>query len=128
MIEQTFKFINGNYARSLINWTKENGGDVLDIKIKYPDGTDPFYGELSVISEIDTHITLGGVRGLLSFTFMAGWRDLLITFSNSFGDVPFYRRKSINLVNGSFDKAIDEIVDEVKEKKELEGSAEHEPF
>ena len=53
MITQSFNILNGEYVHTISGWVVNNGGKIESIKITHPMGDDPFYGDLSIVSEIE---------------------------------------------------------------------------
>lgn len=137
MITQSFNILNGEYVQTISGWIIKNGGEIESIKISHPVGNDPFYGDLSIISEIECSLSLGGLAGTVTFKFIDD-KNLKISF---YGSLPMksgcYREAEIGLRNeDSFDFAIDTLADEIKDyladnSKEEEAESEDvsdEPF
>lgn len=127
MIEQKFRIINGTYVSSLGRWISNNLGTVKSIKIAYPTGNDKFYDDLSIVSEVEGSIKLGGLDGIITFTFVDD-KTLKIAF---YGALPLksgcYKEKEINLRSvDEFDTAVDEITDVAKAYIEENEEAESE--
>lgn len=134
MITQTFKLINGEYVNGIVHWLNRNDGTIESIKISHPTGHDPFYGDMSIISELESRIALGGLDGTMEFKFPDD-KTLKITF---YGALPLkegcYQESEISLNNtDSFDFAIDTIADSIKayleeNEEETTEEASDEPF
>lgn len=133
MITQSFNILNGEYVHTISGWVVNNGGKIESIKITHPVGNDPFYGDLSIASEIECLLSLGGLEGTVTFKFIDD-KNLKIAF---YGSLPMksgcYREVEIGLRNeDSFDFAIDTLTDEVKayvaDNSTNEEEAEDEPF
>ena len=133
MITQSFNILNGEYVQTISGWVVNNGGEIESIKITHPVGDDPFYGDLSIISEIECLISLGGLDGTVTFKFIDD-KNLKIAF---YGSLPMksgcYREVEIGLrKEDSFEFAIDTLADEVKayvaDNSTNEEEAEDEPF
>lgn len=135
MIKQSFKILNGEYVQTLSQWITNNCGEIESIKITHPVGNDPFYGDLSIVSEIECLLSLGGLDGTVTFKFMDD-KNLKIAF---YGSLPMkpgcYREVEIGLrKKDSFDFAIDTLADEIKNyvadnsTNENEEETEDEPF
>lgn len=133
MITQSFKILNGEYVHTISGWVVNNGGEIESIKITHPVGNDPFYGDLSIVSEIECLLSLGGLEGTVTFKFIDD-KNLKIAF---YGSLPMksgcYREVEIGLRNeDSFEFAIDTLADEVKayvaDNSTNEEEAENEPF
>lgn len=115
MITQSFNILNGEYVQTISGWVVNNGGEIKSIKITHPVGNDPFYGDLSIISEIEFLLSLGGLEGTVTFKFVDD-KNLKIAF---YGSLPMksscYRTVTIALKKeDSFDFAIDTLADKVK--------------
>lgn len=115
MITQSFNILNGEYVQTISGWVVNNGGEIESIKITHPVGNDPFYGDLSIISEIECLLSLGGLEGTVTFKFVDD-KKLKIAF---YGSLPMksscYRAVEISLrKENSFDFAIDTLADRVK--------------
>lgn len=133
MIKQSFKILNGEYVQTISGWVVNNGGEIESIKINHPVGNDPFYGDLSIVSEIECSLSLGGLNGTVTFKFIDD-KNLKIAF---YGSLPMksgcYREVEIGLRNEeSFDFAIDTLADEIKnyvaDNSTNEEETEDEPF
>lgn len=133
MITQSFNILNGEYVQTISGWVVNNGGEIESIKITHPVGNDPFYGDLSIVSEIECSLSLGGLAGTVTFKFIDD-KNLKISF---YGSLPMksgcYREAEIGLRNeDSFDFAIDTLADEIKayveDNSTNEEETEDEPF
>lgn len=116
MITQSFNILNGEYVQTISGWIVNNGGEIESIKISHPVGNDPFYGDLSIVSEIECLLSLGGLEGTVTFKFIDD-KNLKISF---YGSLPMksgcYREVEISLrKEDSFDFAIDTLADEIKD-------------
>lgn len=132
MITQSFNILNGEYVHTISGWVVNNGGKIESIKITHPVGNDPFYGDLSIISEIECLLSLGGLEGKVTFKFIDD-KNLKIAF---YGSLPMksgcYREVEIGLrEEDSFDFTIDTLANEIKAyvaDNNTEEEAEDEPF
>ena len=132
MITQSFNILNGEYVQTISGWIVKNGGEIESIKISHPVGNDPFYGDLSIMSEIECLVSLGGLEGTVTFKFIDD-KNLKISF---YGSLPMksgcYREIEISLrKEDSFDFAIDTLADEIKayvKDNSNEEKTEDEPF
>ena len=132
MITQSFNILNGEYVHTISGWVVNNGGKIESIKITHPVGNDAFYGDLSIISEIECLLSLGGLEGKVTFKFIDD-KNLKIAF---YGSLPMksgcYREVEIGLrKEDSFDFAIDTLANEIKAyvaDNNTEEEAEDEPF
>ena len=133
MITQSFNILNGEYIQTLSKWITNNGGEIESIKITHPVGNDPFYGNISIIAEIECLLSLGGLEGHVYFKFVDD-KNLKISFYGSLHMKPgCYREVEIGLRNEeSFDSAIDTLADEIKnyvaDNSTNEEVTEDEPF
>lgn len=133
MIKQSFNILNGEYVQTISGWVVNHSGEIESIKITNPVGNDPFYGDLSIVSEIECLLSLGGLEGTVTFKFVDD-KNLKIAF---YGSLPMksgcYREVEISLrKEDSFNFAIDTLADEIKayveDNSTNEEETEDEPF
>ena len=127
MITQSFNILNGEYVHTISGWVVNNGGKIESIKITHPMGDDPFYGDLSIVSEIECLLSLGGLEGKVTFKFIDD-KNLKIAF---YGSLPMksgcYREVEIGLrKEDSFDFAIDTLANEIKDYVATDNNTEEE--
>lgn len=127
MITQRFNILNGEYVHTISGWIVNNGGKIESIKITNPMGNDPFYGDVSIVSEIECLLSLGGLDGTVTFKFIDD-KNLKIAF---YGSLPMksgcYREVEIGLrKEDSFEFAIDTLADEIKDYVATDNNTEEE--
>lgn len=127
MITQSFNILNGEYVQTISGWIVNNGSEIESIKITNPMGDDPFYGDLSIVSEIECLLSLGGLDGTVTFKFIDD-KNLKIAF---YGSLPMksgcYREVEIGLrKEDSFDFAIDTLANEIKDYVATDNNTEEE--
>lgn len=127
MITQSFNILNGEYVQTISGWIVNNGSEIESIKITHPMGDDPFYGDLSIVSEIECLLSLGGLDGTVTFKFIDD-KNLKIAF---YGSLPMksgcYREVEIGLrKEDSFDFAIDTLANEIKDYVATDNNTEEE--
>lgn len=127
MITQSFNILNGEYVHTISGWIVNNGSKIESIKITNPMGDDPFYGDLSIVSEIECLLSLGGLDGTVTFKFIDD-KNLKIAF---YGSLPMksgcYREVEIGLrKEDSFDFAIDTLANEIKDYVATDNNTEEE--
>ena len=127
MITQSFNILNGEYVQTISGWIVNNGSEIESIKITHPMGDDPFYGDLSIVSEIECLLSLGGLEGKVTFKFIDD-KNLKIAF---YGSLPMksgcYREVEIGLrKEDSFDFAIDTLANEIKDYVATDNNTEEE--
>lgn len=127
MITQSFNILNGEYVQTISGWIVNNGSEIENIKITNPMGDDPFYGDLSIVSEIECLLSLGGLDGTVTFKFIDD-KNLKIAF---YGSLPMksgcYREVEIGLrKEDSFDFAIDTLANEIKDYVATDNNTEEE--
>lgn len=127
MITQRFNILNGEYVHTISGWIVNNGSEIESIKITHPMGDDPFYGDLSIVSEIECLLSLGGLDGTVTFKFIDD-KNLKIAF---YGSLPMksgcYREVEIGLrKEDSFDFAIDTLANEIKDYVATDNNTEEE--